>query len=76
MLTAAKEYGLKVVGVTLSQEQYNLVAQRIKDEGLSDVAEVRLQDYRELGDETFDYITIIRFITSFKSSTHNLARPY
>ena len=59
MLTAAKEYGLKVVGVTLSQEQYNLVAQRIKDEGLSDVAEVRLQDYRELGDETFDYITSV-----------------
>ncbi|KLD58892.1 hypothetical protein WP50_22735 [Lactiplantibacillus plantarum] len=76
MLTAAKEYGLKVVGVTLSQEQYNLVAQRIKDEGLSYFSELRLQDYRELGDETFDYITIIRFITSFKSSTHNLARPY
>jgi len=59
MLTAAKEYGLKVVGITLSQEQYNLVAKRIEDEGLSDVAEVRLEDYRELGDETYDYITSV-----------------
>ncbi|CAM3119440.1 SAM-dependent methyltransferase [Lactiplantibacillus plajomi] len=59
MLTAAKEYGLKVVGITLSQEQYDLVSQRIKDEGLSDVAEVRLEDYRELGDETYDYITSV-----------------
>ncbi len=25
MLTAAKEYGLKVTGVTLSEEQYRLV---------------------------------------------------
>lgn len=30
MLTAAKEYGLKVTGVTLSQEQYNLVQDTIQ----------------------------------------------
>ena len=59
MLTAAKEFDLKVVGVTLSKEQYNLVNQRIKDEGLEGVAEVRLQDYRELGDAKFDYITSV-----------------
>lgn len=59
MLTAAKEFDLKVVGVTLSQEQYNLVSKRIEDEGLSGVAEVRLEDYRELGDEKFDYITSV-----------------
>lgn len=59
MLTAAKEFNLKVVGVTLSQEQYDLVNQRIQEEGLSGVAEVRLQDYRELGDEKFDYITSV-----------------
>ncbi|WP_288530796.1 cyclopropane-fatty-acyl-phospholipid synthase family protein [uncultured Secundilactobacillus sp.] len=59
MLTAAKEYGLKVTGVTLSQEQYNFVQQRITDEGLSGVAEVLLVDYRELGNRTWDYITSI-----------------
>lgn len=59
MLTAAKKYNLKVMGVTLSQEQYDLVSQRIKDEGLSDVAEVKLIDYRQLGDVQFDYITSV-----------------
>ncbi|MBT8970363.1 SAM-dependent methyltransferase, partial [Lactobacillus delbrueckii subsp. bulgaricus] len=29
MLTAAKEYGLKVTGVTLSEEQYKLVQKKI-----------------------------------------------
>ena len=59
MLTAAKEYNLKVTGVTLSEEQYNLVQKRILDEGLSDVAEVKLVDYRELGDRQWDYITSV-----------------
>ena len=59
MLTAAKEYGLKVTGVTLSEEQYKLVQKRIYDEGLEDVAEVKLEDYRELGNQQWDYITSV-----------------
>ncbi|GAX06114.1 cyclopropane-fatty-acyl-phospholipid synthase [Secundilactobacillus pentosiphilus] len=59
MLTAAKEYHLKVTGVTLSQEQYDLVSQRIKDDHLEDVAEVLLVDYRELGDRQWDYVTSV-----------------
>lgn len=59
MLTAAKEYGLKVTGVTLSEEQYKLVQKRIYDENLQDQAEVKLKDYRELGDQKWDYITSV-----------------
>lgn len=59
MLTAAKEYGLRVAGVTLSEEQFNLVQKRIKDEGLENVAEVLLVDYRELGDRKWDYVTSV-----------------
>lgn len=59
MLTAAKEYGLRVTGVTLSEEQFNLVQKRIKDEGLENVAEVLLVDYRELGDRKWDYVTSV-----------------
>lgn len=59
MLTAAKEYGLKVTGVTLSEEQYKLVQKRIYDENLQDVAEVKLEDYRELGDQQWDYVTSV-----------------
>lgn len=59
MLTAAKEYGLRVAGVTLSEEQFNLVQKRIKDEGLENIAEVLLVDYRELGDRKWDYVTSV-----------------
>lgn len=59
MLTAAKEFDLKVAGITLSEEQYKFVKQRIADEGLEDKAEVYLEDYRELKHEPFDYITSV-----------------
>ncbi|MFC6253184.1 class I SAM-dependent methyltransferase [Secundilactobacillus hailunensis] len=59
MLTAAKEYHLKVTGVTLSQEQYDLVQKRITEDHLEDVAEVLLVDYRELGDRQWDYVTSV-----------------
>ncbi|MDN5954107.1 MAG: cyclopropane-fatty-acyl-phospholipid synthase family protein [Loigolactobacillus coryniformis] len=59
MLTAAEEYGLKVTGITLSQEQYNYVTKQIADRGLEDVADVQLVDYRELKHEPFDYVTSV-----------------
>mgnify|MGYP004601300147 CR=1 FL=1 len=59
MLTAAQKYNLRVVGVTLSQEQYDYVNEKIQRLGLQDVAEVKLTDYRELGDAKFDYITSV-----------------
>lgn len=59
MLTAAREYGLKVTGVTLSKEQYRLVQNKIEEEHLQDVAEVLLMDYRELGDRQWDYIVSV-----------------
>lgn len=59
MLTAAKEYGLKVTGVTLSEEQYKFVQKKIYDNNLQDIAEVKLEDYRELGDQQWDYITSV-----------------
>ena len=59
MLTAAKEYGLKVTGVTLSQEQYKFVQQKIETQHLEKQAQVLLTDYRELGDQQWDYITSV-----------------
>ncbi|MFD0896383.1 SAM-dependent methyltransferase [Loigolactobacillus binensis] len=60
MLTAAEEYGLKVTGITLSQEQYNYVQKQITERGLQDVADVQLVDYRELKHEQpFDYVTSV-----------------
>ncbi|KRK33170.1 SAM-dependent methyltransferase [Loigolactobacillus bifermentans] len=59
MLTAAKEYGLKVTGITLSQEQYDYVQHQIEEQGLSDVADVQLTDYRELKHAAFDYVVSV-----------------
>lgn len=59
MLTAAKKYGLKVVGITLSEEQFHYVNQQIQKLNLQDQAKVILEDYRELKHEAFDYITSV-----------------
>ena len=45
---AAKQYGVHGVGITLSEEQYHKFKEDIEKEGLSDLLEVRLMDYRDL----------------------------
>lgn len=45
---AAKQYGVKGTGITLSKEQYQQFSEDIKDEGLEDLLDVKLMDYREL----------------------------
>lgn len=45
---AAKEYGIRGTGITLSHEQYDKFRQDIQKEGLEDLLDVRLMDYREL----------------------------
>ena len=57
-LTLAKDYGARVVGVTLSREQHKIATQRAADAGLTDRVEFRLQDYREVT-ETFDRIVSV-----------------
>lgn len=47
-LCAAREYGCRVITITLSQEQYTLARERIEAAGLSDRIEVQLLDYRQL----------------------------
>ena len=44
---AAKERGLRVTGLTISQEQFNFAKERIEKAGLSDLVDFKLQDYRD-----------------------------
>jgi cyclopropane-fatty-acyl-phospholipid synthase len=44
---AAKTYGVKVVGLTISQEQREFAQKRIFDAGLGERVEIRFQDYRD-----------------------------
>ena len=58
-LHAAREHGVSVVGVTLSQEQAAYARKRVADEGLTDRVEIRVQDYRDVTDGLFDAISSI-----------------
>lgn len=48
IITAAQKYGVKSLGITLSEEQFNKVNERIKENNLENQVEVRLVDYRDL----------------------------
>ena len=56
---AAREYGLNVVGITLSQEQAAYARKRVADEGLTDRVEIRVQDYRDVPDGPYDAIASV-----------------
>ncbi len=56
---AAREYGVRAIGVTLSREQASWAQERIKEDGLDDLAEVRFMDYRHVEETGFDAISSI-----------------
>ena len=56
---AAKHYGVKALGVTLSEQQALWAQQAIKEQGLDDLAEVRFSDYRNVAEGDFDAISSI-----------------
>jgi len=57
-ITLARDYGAKVLGVTLSQEQYSVATARAAEAGLSDRIDIRLTDYRAVTG-TFDRIVSV-----------------
>ncbi len=56
---AAREYGVKALGVTLSEQQAAWAQRAIKEEGLSELAEVRHLDYRDVAEADFDAVSSI-----------------
>lgn len=58
-LHAARTYGVRVVGVTLSQEQAAFARKRMAEAGVADQVEIRVQDYRDVGDGPYDAIASI-----------------
>ena len=48
LIRAAKEYGVRGTGITLSTEQYEGFKKRIEEEGLEHLLNVQLMDYRDL----------------------------
>ncbi|MFH9064650.1 class I SAM-dependent methyltransferase [Streptomyces coeruleorubidus] len=80
---AAREHGVSVVGVTLSQEQATYARKRVADEGLTDKVEIRVQDYRDVRDGPYDAISSIgmaehvgaeRYL-DYATDLHGLLKP-
>ena len=63
---ATQEFDASVVGVTLSTEQLAWAQQRMQREGVAERADLRLQDYRDIGkttpDAPFDAICSIEMV--------------
>lgn len=58
VIRAAQIYGAHCVGVTLSERQFELATERVRQAGLTDRVEIRLQDYRDVNG-CFDRITSV-----------------
>ena len=60
---AARHYGVRAAGITLSQNQFELARETVRAEGLEDRVKVVLLDYRELhkrfGSDAFDKVASV-----------------
>ncbi|ANY08624.1 SAM-dependent methyltransferase [Pseudonocardia sp. HH130630-07] len=56
---AAREHGVRALGVTLSKEQAEWAQAEIERQGLADLAEVRHLDYRDVPDGVYDAVSSI-----------------
>ena len=80
---AAINHGAQVLGVTLSSDQYDWATKRVAECGLGDRIEIRLQDYREVAEGSFDAISSIgmfehvgrRQMDEYLERLHALLRP-
>lgn len=59
VLHAARHYGVRALGVTLSRQQAEWAQKAIAEAGLSELAEVRHADYRDVTDTGFDAVSSI-----------------
>ncbi len=62
VIHAALRHGVRAVGITLAEEQARLARERVREAGVADRVEIRLADYREVGDGPFDAIASIGMV--------------
>lgn len=59
VIHAAKRYGAKVCGITLSEEQKRYAERWIEKEGVSGQAKIVILNYRDLDNQSFDKISCV-----------------
>ena len=62
VLHAARHYGVRATGITLSEEQASLARRRIVGNGLSGRVDIEVRDYRTLGGVAFDKIASVGMV--------------
>jgi cyclopropane-fatty-acyl-phospholipid synthase len=80
---AARDFGARLTGITLSQEQLRYGVDRLAQAGLHRRSELRLQDYRDLGDAQFDAVVSIemfeavgqRYWPGYFKAVHQALKP-
>ena len=80
---AARDFGARLNGVTLSAEQLAFGQQRLLAAGLSDRAQLRFQDYRDIDDGPYDAIVSIEMFeavgreywASYFKTVHDQLKP-
>jgi cyclopropane-fatty-acyl-phospholipid synthase len=80
---AARHYGVRALGVTLSEAQVKLGRERVRAAGLEDQVELRLSDYRDLAGQQFDAISSIGMVEHvgeeridlYMHTLHDLLKP-
>ena len=80
---AAREHGVSVTGITLSEEQARLARERVAAAGLEGRVEILVRDYRALAPSSFDAIASIgmsehvgeRQIDRYAQTLHDLLVP-
>jgi cyclopropane-fatty-acyl-phospholipid synthase len=83
VIHAARRHGVRAVGITLAEEQARLASQRVREAGVADRVEIRVADYREVGDGPFDAIASIGMVEHvgaeridlYARRLHDLLRP-
>jgi cyclopropane-fatty-acyl-phospholipid synthase len=60
VIRAAAQYGVRALGITLSQNQFDWAREQVRRAGLDGQVEIRLQDYRDLDEaDAFDRIASV-----------------
>lgn len=68
---AAREYGVRALGVTRSLDQALWAKEAIDHAGLADLAEVRHLDYRDVAEGDFDAVSVLGLRESVAAHNHS-----
>lgn len=81
---AARHYGVRAHGITLSRNQYEYGLRKIQEEGLQELVTLELKDYRDLeGEARFDKIASVgmfehvglKNLPAYFSIAHRMLKP-